>query len=185
MGITYTVCNMSGHNKWSKIKHKKAATDAAKSKVFGKMARLITVESKKANGDITAPGLMTAIERAKAVSMPKDNINRAVAKGSSSDAAAMEEVVYETYGPSGIAIIIDALTDNRNRTAAEMKHLLSKNGYELAAQGSASWAFTKSADGYEPNSTVAINEEDGEKLKKLLEQIDEQDDVQEMYTNAQ
>ncbi len=175
---------MSGHNKWSKIKHKKAATDAAKSKVFGKMARLISVESKKAGGDITSPGLATAIARAKAVSMPKDNIDRAIAKGTSADAAAMEEVVYETYGPAGVAVIIDALTDNRNRTAAEIKHLLSKNGYELATPGSASWAFTSTHEGYEANSTVSIGEEDGAKLEKLLEALDEQEDVQEVYTNA-
>lgn len=176
---------MSGHNKWSKIKHKKAATDAAKSKIFGKMARLITVESKKADGDVTSPGLLAAIARAKDVSMPRDNIDRAVIKGTSTDATELESVVYETYGPGGVAIIIDALTDNRNRTAAEIKHVLSKNGYELAAQGSASWAFTKSHEGYEPNSAVKINENDEEKLEKLLEQLDEQDDVQELYTNAE
>ncbi len=176
---------MSGHNKWSKIKHKKAATDAAKSKIFGKMARLITVESKKADGNTSSPGLAAAIDRAKAVSMPKDNIDRAVAKGTSADATTMEEVVYETYGPAGVAIVIDALTDNRNRTAAEMKHLLSKNGYELAAQGSASWAFSKNFDGYEPNTIVEISDEDGAKLESLLEQLDEQEDVQEVYTNAQ
>ena len=175
---------MSGHNKWSKIKHKKAATDAAKSKIFGKMARLITVESKKAGGDVTSPGLAAAIARAKTVSMPKDNIDRAVAKGSSADAVALDSVVYETYGPSGVAVIIDALTDNRNRTAAEVKHILSKNGYELATPGSASWAFTSTHEGYEPNTTVELSEEDEEKLGSLLEQLDEQDDVQEIYTNA-
>ena len=175
---------MAGHNKWSKIKHKKAATDAAKSKIFSKMARLITVESKKAGGDVTSPGLASAIERAKAVSMPKENIERAIAKGNSQDASNLESVTYETYGPAGVAIIIDALTDNRNRTAAEVKHILSKNGYELATPGSASWAFTHTHEGYEPNSTVEISEEDASKLEKLIEALDEQDDVQEIYTNA-
>lgn len=176
---------MSGHNKWSKIKHKKAATDAAKSKIFGKMARLISVESKKANGDVTSPGLLAVIDRAKAVSMPKDNIDRAIAKGTSADTAALESVAYETYGPGGVAVVIDALTDNRNRSAAEIKHILSKNGYELATPGSASWAFTKTYEGYEPNSTVAISKEGGEKLEHLLELLDEQDDVQDVYTNAE
>jgi YebC/PmpR family DNA-binding regulatory protein len=175
---------MSGHNKWSKIKHKKAATDAQKSKEFGKMARVIAVESKLAGGDVASPGLRAAIDKARAVNMPKDNIERAVAKGMSADAAALESVVYETYGPGGVAILVEALTDSRNRTAAEMKHLLSKNGYELAAPGSAAWAFTKTADGYEPNNTVAISDEDGGKLTTLLETLDEQDDVQEVYTNA-
>ncbi len=177
---------MSGHNKWSKIKHKKAATDAAKSKVFSKIARLITVESKKANGDTSSPGLRAAIEKAREVNMPKDNIERAVAKGSSKDASSLESVVYEAYGPGGVAIIIAALTDNRNRTAAEIKHILSKNGYELATPGSASWAFTANPDGsFEPNSFVQLTDDDGQKLSALAEQIDEQDDVQEIYTNAE
>lgn len=175
---------MSGHNKWSKIKHKKAATDAAKSKVFGKMANLIAIESKKANGDTTAAGLRAAIESAKAVSMPKDNIDRAIAKGNSAETAALESVVYEMYGPAGTAILIDIFTDNRNRTAAEIRHLLSKIGYELATPGSAAWAFTKTSEGYEANTTVEVSEEDGEKLEKLMEALDEHDDVQEVYTNA-
>ena len=177
---------MSGHNKWSKIKHKKAATDAAKSKVFGKMAKLIAIESKKANGDITSPGLRAAIESAKGVSMPKDNIDRAVAKGSSEETAALESILYEMYGPGGTAVLIDILTDNRNRTAAEIRHLLSKlGGYELATPGSAAWAFTQhAAGGYEANSTIEISDEDGEKLGALIETLDEHDDVQDVYTNA-
>lgn len=175
---------MAGHNKWSKIKHKKAATDAAKSKVFSKMARLISVESKKANGDTASPGLRAAIDAARAVNMPKDNIDRAVAKGTSAETASLESILYEMYGPSGVAVLIDILTDNRNRTAAEIRHLLSKSGYELATPGSAAWAFTKTLDGYEANTTVAITDEDGEKLEKLMEALDEHDDVQNVYTNA-
>ena len=176
---------MSGHNKWSKIKHKKAATDAAKSKVFGKMARLIAVESKKAAGNTSAPGLRAAIDAAKAVSMPKDNIDRAVAKGTSAETAALESILYEMYGPGGSAVLIDILTDNRNRTAAEIRHLLSKLGYELATPGSAAWAFTKLPEGgYEPTTHVEISDEDDEKLETLMEALDEHDDVQEVYTNA-
>jgi len=175
---------MSGHNKWSKIKHKKAATDAAKSKIFGKMARVIALESKQANGDVNAPGLRAAIDAAKAVSMPKDNIDRAVAKGTSAETAALESIMYEMYGPSGTAVLISILTDNRNRTAAEIRHLLLKMGYELATPGSAAWAFTKSAEGYDANTTVEISEEEDEKLEKLMEALDEHDDVQDVYTNA-
>lgn len=175
---------MSGHNKWSKIKHKKAASDAAKSKVFGKFARLIAMESKNAGGNLNSPGLRAVIDRAKAESMPKDNIDRAVAKGAGADGTSYEEVLYETYGPGGTAILIDAVTDNRNRTAAEMKHLLSKLGCELAAPGAAVWAFTKTADGYEPNSTMVLNDTDNEKLEMLLEALDENDDVQEVYTTV-
>jgi YebC/PmpR family DNA-binding regulatory protein len=176
---------MSGHNKWSKIKHKKAATDAAKSKVFGKMARLIAVESKKAGGDVNSSSLRAVIERARAENMPKDNIDRAVAKGASAESAQLETVVYETYGPGGAALVVSAVTDNRNRTAAEIKHLLSKNSMELAAPGSALWAFSKMADGtYEPNTTVALSEIDGERLGIIIDALEEHDDVQDIYTNA-
>lgn len=175
---------MSGHNKWSQIKHRKGATDAAKSKVWGMLAKRIAIESKHANGDVTSPTLRTWIEKAKKENMPKENIERAVAKGTVADASSMESVVYETYGPGGAAILISALTDSRNRTAQEMKHLLTKNGLELAAPGSAAWAFTKTAEGYEPTTTVPLSETDSEQLMKLLEIIDAQDDVEDIYTNA-
>lgn len=142
------------------------------------------MESRKCGGDVNSPGLRAVIDRAKAESMPKDNIDRAVAKGAGVGGADYEEVLYETYGPGGTAVLIDAVTDNRNRTAAEIKHLLSKHGLELAAPGSAAWAFTKTDSGYEPSSTVELNDADTEKLEKLLEALDENDDVQEVYTTA-
>ena len=176
---------MSGHNKWSQIKHKKGASDAAKSKVWGKLAKRIIVESKKSGGDVTTPAMRTWIEKAKQANMPKENIDRAVKKGISNDAGAMESVTYETYGPGGAAILIDALTDNRNRTAQEIKHLLSENGLELASQGSAAWAFAKlPAGGFEPTTTVTLSEDDTEKLMKVLEEIDAHDDVEDVFTNA-
>ena len=175
---------MSGHNKWSKIKHKKAATDAAKSKVFGKFSRLIAVESKKAGGNVDSPGLRAVIDQAKAVSMPADNIDRAVKKGAGGDTANMEEVMYEAYGPGGSALIITGLTDNKNRTSAEVKHSLSKYGAELAAQGAASWAFAKDGPDWVPNSMIPLSDEDGEKLGNIIEALEESDDVQNVYTNA-
>jgi len=176
---------MSGHNKWSKIKHKKAATDAQKSKIFGKLARLICVESKKCGGDTNSPGLRMAIDKAKSLNMPSDNIERAVKKGSGADAGSMEEVMYEAYGPGGSAIIIDGLVDNKNRSSQEIKHVLSKNNLSLAGQGSASWAFNKTSDGWEPNQTVPLSNEDKEKLEKLIMELDENDDIQDVYTNAE
>src|SRR3990167_4007457 len=119
---------MSGHSKWSQIKRQKSVTDAAKSRTFSRFARLITLESKKANGVLSAPSLAVVISRAKAANMPKENIERAIAKGTSKDSGDLEQTVYETYGPGGVAIIVDALTDNKNRTTQEIKHLLSKNG---------------------------------------------------------
>lgn len=161
-------------------------TDAAKSRVFSRYARLITLESKKANGGVTVPGLAAVIARAKAANMPKDNIERAIAKGTSKDEGALEQVVYEGYGPGGVAIVIDALTDNRNRTTQEIKHLLSQNGIELAAMGSALWAFSKSSDGaFTPNEPlVEMSDEDETKLGEILSALDEHEDVQNVYTNA-
>lgn len=177
---------MSGHNKWSKIKHKKAATDAQKSKIFSKHASLIAIESRNAGGDITSPGLKAAIERAKKDSMPSANIDRAVKKGTGGEAGALEQVMYEAYGPGGTAIIIEGVTDNRNRTAAEMKHLLSVHGLSLAAPGAASWAFQKNTEmEWVPTTTVSLSEEDGNKLSEIIEAIEEHDDVNDVYTNAE
>lgn len=177
---------MSGHSKWSQIKRQKGVTDAARSRIFSRFARLITLESKKAGGSVTAPGLKAVIDRAKAANMPKDNIERAIAKGASKDAGDLEEVVYECYGPGGAAIVIDALTDSRNRTTQELKLIMTKNDIELAAPGSAAWAFTKSPDGtYGPNEPLMeLSAEDEEKLGNLLSLFDEHGDVQTVYTNA-
>lgn len=175
---------MSGHNKWSKIKHKKAASDAERSKLFSKHSSLITMEAKKAKGDVSSPGLAAAIERAKKDSMPKENIDRAVAKGAGADCASLEEVLFETYGPGGTAILITAVTDNNNRTNQEIKHILSKQGYQLGSPGSAAWAFVKSGTGYTPTSPLTLSDTDGEKLAELIEALDGQADVQEVYTTA-
>jgi len=177
---------MSGHNKWSKIKNKKAVTDAHKAKIFTKLLRFITVESKKSKGDVNSPGLRTAIDKAKAENVPSDNIERAIKKGTGGEAGEMEQITYEAYGPGGCALIIEALTDNRNKAAQEIKHILTKNGYELAVPGSATWGFTKKIEGgWNPNMSVKISETDGEKLNTLIEELEENDEVQEVYTNAE
>lgn len=176
---------MSGHNKWSKIKHKKAASDAQKSKVFSKHAQLIAYESKKASGDINAPGLRAAIEKAKKDNMPSDNITRAIKKGAGSDAGSMEIVTYEAYGPGGVALVIEGITDNKNRTGAEVKHALSEAGLELAAPGSALWAFAKEGAEWKANATVPVSPEDGEKLSSLIDAIEDLDDIQAVFTNAE
>lgn len=160
-------------------------TDAAKSRVFARYARLIALESKKANGALSAPSLSVAIARAKAANMPKDNIERAIAKGTSKDSGNLEQVVYEAYGPGGVAILIDALTDNKNRTTQEIKHLLLQSGVELANPGAASWAFTKKGGAYTPNEPlIELAGADEEKLVAILDALDEHDDVQEVFTNA-
>lgn len=175
---------MSGHNKWSKIKHKKAASDAQKSKAFSKHSSLIAIESRKAKGDVSAPGLLAAIERAKKDSMPKENIERAVSKGKGADGASLTEVLYETYGPGGVAMLITAVSDNTNRTTPEIRSVLTKAGYQLGTTGSSLWAFEKTADGYVPKMSVSLSDEDGEKLASLIEAIEGHDDVQDIFTTA-
>lgn len=175
---------MSGHNKWSKIKHKKAATDAKKSKIFTKLVRLIQVEAKLANGDIESPALKAAIEKARKENMPKDNIDRAIKKAN--EVGNTTSVIYEAYGPAGIGMIITGLTDNTNRTSAEIKHILSKNGGSLGTQGSVSWNFTKKQDqSWEPNSTMEISDEDMEKVSRLVDLLEENDDIQDIYLNIE
>ena len=176
---------MSGHNKWSQIKTQKAKTDAYKSKVFGKFAKLITVEAKKAGGNLGAPGLRAAIEKAKAANMPSDNIERAIKKASGDSGTAMEEIIYEAYGPGGVALMIKTLTDNRNKAAQAVKHILSEHGFASAAPGSAAWAFTKTAEGLKPTTTTPLGEEDLMKLDKLVEDLENCEEVQEVHTNAE
>ncbi|MBU6232283.1 YebC/PmpR family DNA-binding transcriptional regulator [Patescibacteria group bacterium] len=176
---------MSGHNKFSKIKHLKAKNDAEKSKHFGKLVRLIAVEAKKAKGDVRSPGLATAIDKARKENMPNDTIDRAIKKAITDNSAAMETIIYESYGPGGVAMLIEALTDNRNKAAQDIKHILSKNGFELASPGSASWAFQKTGDGWQPTSTMPLEDADIEILSKLVEELEGNEDVQEVFTNAE
>src|SRR4051812_43268371 len=137
---------MAGHSKWAGIKHKKAIVDARRGKLFTKLARAITVAAKEGGGDPDGnPALSLAMQKAKDASMPKDNIERAIAKGTGegADADALETVVYEGYGPGGVAIMIEALTDNRNRTGSEVRHILGKHGGNLGEPGSVAYLFDK------------------------------------------
>src|ERR1700760_5193551 len=137
---------MAGHSKWAGIKHKKAIVDARRGKLFTKLARAITVAAKEGGGDIEGnPSLALAVQKARDASMPKDNIERAIAKGTGEgvDADQIETVVYEGYGPGGVALLIEALTDNRNRTGADVRHLLGKHGGNLGEPGAVSYLFDK------------------------------------------
>jgi len=134
---------MSGHSKWAKIKHKKGKTDIAKGKIFSKLIREITTAARIGGGDLSAnPRLITVIESARAVNMPADNIERAIKKGTGElPGVAYEEVEYEGYGPAGVAMIVRALTDNKNRTTADVRHAFEKYGGNLGAAGSVAWQF--------------------------------------------
>ncbi len=136
---------MSGHSKWHSIKHKKAATDAKRGKIFTRMIKEITIAAKQGGGDVDSnPRLRTAIDNAKAANMPNDNIKKAVLRGTGElEGVNYEEISYEGYGPGGVAIIIECLTDNKNRTVAEVRHTLGKYNGNLGESGCVGWMFSK------------------------------------------
>jgi YebC/PmpR family DNA-binding regulatory protein len=137
---------MSGHSKWSSIKHKKGAADAKRGQLFTKLTRALIVAAKDGGPDPAANlALQNAIEKARAASMPKDNIERAIARGAGTgaDAAAYEHISYEGYGPGGVAVYVDVLTDNRNRTAGEVRHVFARHDGNLAESGAVSWLFER------------------------------------------
>jgi YebC/PmpR family DNA-binding regulatory protein len=236
---------MSGHSKWSSIKHKKGAVDAKRGKLFSKLARAIIVAARDGGGDPENNAtLATAIQKARDVSMPKDNIQRAIDRGTGAgaDGATIERIHYEGYGPGGVAVLVEALTDNRNRASAEIRFAFSSHGGSLGEPGSVAWIFEKKGaivvdgerygeddvivaidagaedvreeDGKlrvlcdpsdltavrsalseagveiesaglatEPKSTVEVKGHDAEQLLKLLEALDDQDDVDEVFAN--
>ncbi|RTZ96043.1 MAG: YebC/PmpR family DNA-binding transcriptional regulator [Deltaproteobacteria bacterium] len=238
---------MSGHSKWSSIKHKKAATDAKRGKVFTKLIKEITVAARMGgSSDLEAnPRLRTAVAAAKAVNMPKDNIERAIKKGTGElEGVNYEESSYEGYGPGGAAVLLESLTDNKNRTVADIRHIFSKNGGNLGENGCVAWMFDKKGylvidgqttdedtlmevaleagaedvrqDGTNfevicdpgdfeqvkaaienasiipadaevtmlPQTTTALTGKEAEQMLRLMEALDDCDDVQKVYTNA-
>lgn len=189
---------MSGHSKWSQIKRQKAGADAKKSQIFGKVSRLISLASHKGEDPKMNPDLRVAIEKAKEVNMPADNIERAIKKGfgkleGESASWRMESVRYEAYGPGGAAIIMEGITDNKNRTTQEIKHILSNNNSSLAQTGAVIWAFEQrtkddplfnKGSSFVPKHPLELSQQDAEALDKLLEELDNHEDIQDIYTNA-
>jgi YebC/PmpR family DNA-binding regulatory protein len=238
---------MSGHSKWSSIKHKKAAVDAKRGKIFSKLIKEITVAARVGgSGDIDAnPRLRTAVQAAKAENMPKENIERAIKKGTGElEGVSYEESLYEGYGPGGAAVLIESLTDNRNRAVADIRHIFSKNGGSLGENGCVAWMFKKKgylvveasavdedtlmeialeagaedvredgsnfevttdpqdfeavksavdAAGIEtvdaevtmlPDTTANLQGKEAEQMVRLMESLDDCEDVQKVYTNA-
>lgn len=235
---------MSGHSKWSSIKHKKAVVDAKRGKIFTKIIREITVAARTGGGDPDSnPRLRTAMQSAKAVNMPQDNISRAIKKGTGElPGVSFEEVTYEGFGPEGVAILVDVLTDNKNRTIAEIRSIFGKNGGNIGETGCVGWIFTKKGtisiqkkacdedqlmavvleagaddlkieEDYEvltapdtmeavkealdenniayesaeinmiPSTTVKLEGKAAQQILKLMESIDDHDDVQNCYAN--
>lgn len=177
---------MSGHSKWSTIKHKKALTDAKRSKVFSKIASVITIAARKGGDPDKNPTLRTAIEKAHEVNMPKENIDRAIKRGTGELAgAALEEVTYGAFGPGGVAILITAITDNKNRTLSEIKQILNAHNAKFAEVNSIQWMFRREGSDWIANSTIEIDDENiRKKLDALYEDLDEQQDTSEIYDNT-
>lgn len=178
---------MSGHSKWSTIKHRKAATDAKRGKLFNKLLREITVAARMGGGDLKGnPRLRSAVLEARASSVPGDTIERAIKKGTGElEGESYEEVVYEGYGPGGIAILVEGMTDNRNRTAGEIRHLFTRHGGNLGDSGSVSWMFKRR--GYFAIDRAAMDEERFMELALELgaEDVETEDDHYDVYTSLE
>lgn len=238
---------MSGHSKWAQIKHKKASTDAKRGKVFTKIVKEISIAARLGGGDLTGnPRLRTAIEKAKEVNMPSDNIKRAIMKGTGElPGVSYEEAIYEGYGPGGAAILVEVLTDNKNRTSPEIRHSMTKHGGSMGEAGCVAWMFEKKGyiliektkidedtlmsvaldagaedmkndpkeDNYEivtmpehmgkvnaaieaagitvslaeitmlPKNYATVDEKQAEQIMRLIEALEDNEDVQNVYTN--
>lgn len=177
---------MSGHSHWASIKHKKQLTDAKKGKIFSKIAKLITIAARGGGDPEMNPSLRLAIEKAKQVNMPSDNIQRAIKKGTGEDKSEqLEELTYEAYGPNGTPLLIEVITDNKNRTLSEIKHILNTHNGKMAEAGSVKYMFDKKGDGWIAKYPLNIGDENiKNQLIKLFEALDEQDDVKEIYSNV-
>jgi YebC/PmpR family DNA-binding regulatory protein len=175
---------MSGHSHWAGIKHRKGLNDAKRGKVFTKHGKLITIAARSGGNPDMNFQLRLAIDRARLDNMPKDNIERAIKRGTGElKGESIEEIVYEAFGPGGIMMIIKTLTDNRNRTVSEIKTILGKFEAKLGGPGSVMWNFDFSNLEYKPRNTTAIDEKTKEQYEKLLEALDENEDIQEVYDN--
>jgi len=178
---------MSGHSKWSTIKHKKAATDARRGKMFSKILKEITVAARLGGADPKGnPRLRTALLEAKSNSVPGDNIDRAIKKGTGElESAVYEEITYEGYGPGGVAVLVEAATDNRNRTTAEIRHAFARNGGNLGEAGCVAWMFNRR--GYFAIDSGAMDEEKFMDLALELgaDDVAIEEDVYEVYTTME
>jgi len=176
---------MSGHSHWAGIKHKKGITDQKRGKIFSKMAKIIEIAARKGGDPNMNPSLRLTIEKARSVNMPNDNIERAIKKGSGENKEGqLEEVAYEAYGPHGAALIIEVITDNRNRTLADIKHILTTFNGKLAETGSVKYLFDRKEGEWIPKYSMDITDENTkQQLEKLFEALDDNDGVNEIYSN--
>jgi len=177
---------MSGHSKWKNIRYRKELVDKKRGKIFSKISRLISMAAKEKGADPeTNPKLKLAIEKAKEFNIPKENIERAIKRGTGQlEGAKMEEFIYEAYGPAGVALIIEGITDNKNRTLAEIKHVLGRFDGKLADSGSVKYLFEKKGEDWEPKYPIEITDQKTiDQLDKLIEAFEENEDIQDVYKN--
>ena len=172
---------MSGHSKWSQIKHRKGVSDQKKGQVFSKLAKKITIAAKDGTDPSTNYKLQSVIEEARAANMPKENIERAVKRATEKDATSLNEVMVQAMGPGSMAVVIEAITDNTNRTIAEIKNILVKNGFKMVPEGSLNWMFDA---GWTPRAPLEIgNSAIKQKFDQLLEELAANDDVENVHSN--
>jgi YebC/PmpR family DNA-binding regulatory protein len=174
---------MSGHSHWAGIKHKKEAEDKKRGQVFSKILAAITAVAKTEPNPEFNPKLRSLIEKAKSEKVPQENITKAIERASSS-LELVEELLLEAYGPSGIAFLIEAATDNRNRTISEIKNLLNDLGAKWAEPGSVKWAFEESREGWSPKFKNDVSNEDKTKIKDIILKLEGHPDILKVYTNA-
>jgi YebC/PmpR family DNA-binding regulatory protein len=177
---------MSGHSHWSSIKHKKELTDQKKGKIFSKIAKMIEIAARKGGDPDMNPTLRLAMEKARSVNMPNDNIQRAIKKGTGEDRTEkLEEVMYEAYGPNGTPIIIETITDNKNRTLSDIKNILNTHGGKLAETGSVRYLFDRKEGEWVSKYPIDIADQNTkQQLEKLFEALEENDDVNDFYSNV-
>ncbi|PJE57648.1 MAG: YebC/PmpR family DNA-binding transcriptional regulator [Candidatus Portnoybacteria bacterium CG10_big_fil_rev_8_21_14_0_10_38_18] len=177
---------MSGHSHWAGIKHKKELTDKKRGQIFSKMAKMIEIAARKGGDAEMNPGLRLVIEKARLVNMPNDNIERAIKKGTGENREGqLEEITYEAYGPNGTPLIIEVITDNKNRALSEIKHILNTYGGKLAESGSVRYLFERMEGEWKPKYSVDVADENlKQQLEKLFDALDENDDVNEIYSNV-
>ena len=171
---------MAGHSKWKQIKHKKADTDEKRAKLFSKLANIITIAARDGADPQFNPTLRSAIETARKNQMPQVNVLRAVKRAT--EHGDLEMLLVEAYGPEGVGILVEAITDNRNRTINEIKSLFKDHDTKLATPGSLLWSFEKGADGYKARFALAVSETVRERIHNLVEKLEERDDVKKVYT---
>lgn len=174
---------MAGHSKWKQIKHKKGATDLARGRLFSKLANVITIAARGGADPQFNPTLRSAVETARKNQMPQENIARAIKRAA--EHGDLEALLIEAYGPEGLGVLIEAITDNRNRTMNEIKALFKDYDTKLASPGSLLWSFEKTEEGYKPKFMPEVSDEAREKMRKLIEKLDERDDVKKVYAAAQ